>query len=133
MNRFMGFCLVLAVAGCSSSGSGDGGTTTGSGTATTGGGTTTTGGTNGGTTGSGDATAACTSYCNHVVGTCAGGPTSGCAAACANYTTMLPITCSDWAAVFNCLAGLPCSDLGIGDAGGNYTALLGCYNQGGCH
>jgi hypothetical protein len=106
LNRLMGVCLVLALVGCSSSDNGDGGTSTGG--STNGG--SSTGGTS--TGGGGDLVSACNGYCDKIL-SCDGAPTNGCGAACSdpnNYAPSGMNGCSNLTGLFNCLAGLPCSD-----------------------
>ena len=119
---------------------GDGGTsaTTGgtSGTATGGAtGGTTTGGNTGGT--GGDVAGACTNFCIFLLECMDLSSGSGnCGTACqADPTgafTNNGVTCTNYAGVYDCLAGLPCSALN-GDAGLDAElALTACFTQNGC-
>jgi hypothetical protein len=111
---------------------GTGGTTGGTGGTTSGGGTT--GGTSGGT--SGDVVSACTSFCMQLLD-CMGLTTLACNTACqtdpTGAFTNSGITCSNYAGVYNCLAGLPCYDLD-GDAGASGALTeSACLVDNGCH
>jgi hypothetical protein len=125
MTRFL--CIVLGVAllGCSS---GTSSSTTGGGT----GGTTSGGGTTGGT-GSSDPVVACGSYCAHVL-SCLGLGSGDCATSCATYESEYTGsgTCSDFAALFNCLATVSCGDL-VAPLDAGTEPVLACYAAGGCH
>jgi len=86
---------------------------------------------------SNDAAGACTSYCTHILG-CLNEPTAGCSAACSDPAAYNPSggSCTNYTALFNCLAGLPCADFtGVGDGGfvDGGSGIADCATQGGCH
>ncbi len=128
MRRFL--CVILSVAlfGCSS------GTTTSSTGGETGastGGTTSGGATTGGT-GSSDPVVACGSFCAHVL-SCLGQGSGTCANTCVDYQSQYTGsgTCGDFAALFNCLATVSCSDL-LAPLDAGTEPVLTCYAAGGC-
>jgi len=81
--------------------------------------------------GGADATA-CTSFCTHSQN-CSGASPAGCGDSCSNPAAYNPSAgiCSNYAALFNCLAAVSCDELL--DAGTPDGSVVACSIQGDCH